>query len=426
MSWKSRSAVYIDESGHEGNGITNGMPGEDSGRGIDSLLRKYMPVVTFVFALTGLALAIAALAIAVDNKGYIDDVKDLSDGVRLSTKTVPSSNGYTNAGQLWAGTGTWVTKTPLPEPRSDFAIVNHNQTIYLIGGLNATGDIISSVLKYDPYLHTYEELTPLPAPRFRHGAAGLADEIYVIGGFETHESSNTGQPEDCLLIYSISSNQWRDGPCTEVPHGDTCMSALDGKLYVIGGYGKEYEMLDTVEVYNPATKRWNRVPDMPGQRGDVMCAAVGHEIFAIGGFDGSSFSSSVFSYNPSTQKWTEREPLPYNVGDGAVTALPDNKILVISGETTVLPGVNKAPLHWTQEYYPELDIWVDKAPITNARFRTGAAEVNGIVYVFGGHQVCDTDEPGNDDRVCHELALDSVEAFLDVEHHEPLTIFVKE
>lgn len=286
MSGKSRAEVYIDGPGfggngvYEKNGITSGMPGEGYGRERESLVRKYMPVVTFIFALTGLALAIAALAIAVENKGYIDDVKDLSNEVQLSTKTVPSSNGYINAGQMWAGTGTWVTKSSLPEPRSDFAVAKHDETIFLIGGLNATGSIISSVLKYDPYLHTYEEIQPLPEPRFRHGAAVLANEIYVIGGFNSHESSNAGQPEDCLLIYNIGSNQWRNGACTEVQHGDTCMAALDGKLYVIGGYGAEYEMLDTVEVYNPSAQSWSRVPDMPGQRGDVMCAAVGDEVFA--------------------------------------------------------------------------------------------------------------------------------------------------
>lgn len=432
MMGDRQTKPYVDDAEQGGNGAysndhyQSGMPGEGIGIKKETAMRKYLPFVTFLVALVGLVLGIAALAIAVDNKNDIDQVKDMTGEVQLSSRIDPSARGYRNMGQLWAGTGNWGAKTPLPEARSDFAITKDGNDIYLVGGLDENGTILSSVLKYNPFLHLYEEVAPLPETRFRHGAAVLDQELYVIGGYTSDEASSSGQPSECLRIYNIENNEWREGACTEFPHGDTCAATLGGKLYVIGGYGESYATLRAVEEYDPATGSWSRVPDLPEGRGDVMCAVSGGELYALGGYDGDTFTSSVYSYNPTTRTWRTRAEMPYVKGDGAATALPGNKILVVSGETTVTPGVNKASLHWTEEYYPELDMWVDKAPITNPRFRTGAAEVGGIVYVFGGHQVCDTDDPSADGRLCSDQAIDSVEAFLDIERYEPLSIYVKE
>lgn len=60
-------------------------------------------------------------------------------------------------------------------------------------------------------------------------------------------------------------------------------SAL-AQIYLIGGYGENYDFPNATEMYDPVTDRWSRVADIPTPRGDLMCTALNGLVYAIGGY----------------------------------------------------------------------------------------------------------------------------------------------
>ncbi|KAH7437886.1 hypothetical protein KP509_05G093800 [Ceratopteris richardii] len=218
-----------------------------------------------------------------------------------------------------------------------------------------------------------------------------------------------------MFIYDIVSNTWTRGPDAPEYQGDTCAAALDGRVYMIGGYGVNYTYLNITTVYDPEKKSWSRLPDMPTPRGDLMCASIADEIYVLGGYydptnqKPNSFSSKMESFNPKTAVWTTRPDLLTARGDAAIAVLEGNKLMLVGGEGHYRDQDNyKYPKHVNEVYYVDDQTWVQKAMIPTARFRTAAATAGGLTFVFGGADVC-IQQP-----VCP--TLENNEVFLDLDH----------
>jgi len=63
------------------------------------------------------------------------------------------------------------------------------------------------------------------------------------------------------------------------------VSALDGKIYVIGGFTGLVHMgaQNSAFVYDPATDGWLRLPNLSSPRGSVAVAAVDGKLHVFGG-----------------------------------------------------------------------------------------------------------------------------------------------
>src|SRR5690242_20385004 len=68
-----------------------------------------------------------------------------------------------------------------------------------------------------------------------------------------------------------------------VPNSETAVAALDGKIYVIGGYPWDRKTVATVQMYDSATDKWQIVAPLPVPLNHVMAAAANGKVYAIGG-----------------------------------------------------------------------------------------------------------------------------------------------
>lgn len=328
-------------------------------------------------------------------------------------------NDLAYGGSLFRGSGFWAAKVSLAGGSlTDHAAIGYNDVVYILGGAKDGGNLTSEVWKYDSVFHNYTLMAPMPEPRYRFGAAIIENTIYVVGGRNVSDNLVT-QPNDGMVkstfIYDIVTNTWRRGADTLEFQGDTCATALDGKVYLIGGYGVNYSYLNTTMVYDPAANSWSRLPDMPTPRGDLMCVSLNGEVYVLGGYYDptgdrpNSFSAKMESFNPSTGVWTTRPDLLTPRGDAAVAVLEGNRIMLVGGEGHYRSEDGyKYPKHVNEIYYASDQTWVQKAMITTARFRTAAATAGGLTFVFGGADVC-IEQP-----ICP--ALNQNEVFLDVDH----------
>jgi N-acetylneuraminic acid mutarotase len=71
------------------------------------------------------------------------------------------------------------------------------------------------------------------------------------------------------------------------PRSDLATSVVNGKIYAIGGCigpPQAPQPSSIVEEYDPVTDRWTRKADMPTARGFLSASAVNGKIYAIGGW----------------------------------------------------------------------------------------------------------------------------------------------
>lgn len=97
-----------------------------------------------------------------------------------------------------------------------------------------------------------------PIPRWAHAAAVLDGKIYVIGGVGADN-----EPISSVEVYDPATDTW--GVCAGIPTPRALFGAstVGGKIYAVGGTTMGLDSLPVVEAYDPATDTWSRRADMP-------------------------------------------------------------------------------------------------------------------------------------------------------------------
>ncbi|KAK9803074.1 hypothetical protein WJX73_007021 [Symbiochloris irregularis] len=335
-----------------------------------------------------------------------------------STQKVP---GYTNLGSVTSGGGYWIDTPEMPASLSDISVVSYGNNVYIIGGITHEDTLcVDTLYSYSPELQLYTTLAPLPKPSCRGAATVLEGQIFVTGGFDS--ADETAVPVDTTYVYNISSNTWTTSRALiATARSDNCMAAINGKIYMTGGYSTNYtSTLDSTEVYDPNTNQWTPGSPLPTPRGDLFCDAVGDQFVVLGGFydpTGQFLSdmqrTEVQALAVDTGIWSSLAPIPQARDDMAMAAMPGNRLLVMGGETNQGLTRDQIATHQTWEYLGDDNVWITKAPMTTSRFRFNGAFNGEAVYVFGGSSSSYCQSAGNGLEDCVDRPLNSGEAFFD-------------
>ncbi len=162
-------------------------------------------------------------------------------------------------------------------------------------------------------------------------------------------------------------------------NSEMSVAALDGKIYVLGGYPSNRISVATVQVYDPAEHRWTLTTRLPVALNHTMAAAVNGRLYLIGGQTGNAsngpFVDTVSAYDPAKATWTSRAPVPTPRSGGAA-AVVDDKIYVAGGR----------PPHGHDfaVYDPRTNAWKRLPDLPTQRNHLMAVAVDGKVYVVGG------------------------------------------
>ncbi len=177
--------------------------------------------------------------------------------------------------------------------------------------------------------------------------------------------------------------------------------AVNGKLYVIGGWGDGKARGVNYE-YDPATDRWTKKQPMPRPAHHAALAAVNGKIYAFGGFVAPANTAiplgaawepiaDAYEFNPATDSWKPLPPLPGRRGS-AIAAEVGGKIYVIGGATTMegskdpfFTAFGPARVLGTNDVYdPATNKWESRNPMSVPRNHAFSGVVNGKIYVIGG------------------------------------------
>jgi peroxiredoxin/N-acetylneuraminic acid mutarotase len=202
-------------------------------------------------------------------------------------------------------------------------------------------------------------------------------------------------------LAQMPQSPWKKGAPFPEPDEELYGVAVNGKMYVIGGWGEGKARGANYE-YDPATDKWTKKNSMPRPAHHAALAAANGKIYVCGGFVAPEKSpvpigaawqpiDDVWEYDPAADSWKALAPLPGKRG-AAVAVEVRGKIHVIGGVTTV--EGSKAPfftfmgpcnvLSTNDVYDPATDKWESRKPMAVPRNHAFAAAVNGKIYVIGG------------------------------------------
>lgn len=188
------------------------------------------------------------------------------------------------------------------------------------------------------------------------------------------------------------STAWSQlSPLGEGPRQETAVVALDGVVYVIGGFGDSLNMVDVVEIYDPAADRWESASPLPVRMHHANAAVVDDEIFVVG-FLGSNFDADgrIFVYDAAADAWSERDPMPNEQRRGA------SAVGVIDGQIYVAGGIRGGAVADFSRYDPATEQWETLEDVPRVVDHAGFGVVDGKLVIAGGR---DTDIGAHTDQV---------------------------
>lgn len=245
----------------------------------------------------------------------------------------------------------WVMKSQMPTKRSDLSLTSAiTGKVYAIGGYNQMP--LDVVEEYDPLTDHWTNRAPMPTARSLFGSAlGAKDgKIYAIGGWGTKDQ---GWVLDTVECYDPLNDIWKTLSPLPTARGELAIAAAtNGKIYAIGGIGKDGIPLDTVEEYNPKTDTWtSRAPMSVGRYCLAAAGASNDMVYAMGGLYGCRPTNLVEEYDPVNDSWTAKSPMPTPRWFLAVAAaaVPHDKIYAIGGAQKGQDGSNLQVLATVEE-----------------------------------------------------------------------------
>ncbi len=240
----------------------------------------------------------------------------------------------------------------------------------------------------------------LPHPTQEIYPAVLDGTLYVPGGFATGISERPVDISDRVYAFTPGTDEaWREMPRLPAPtHHPQCV-ALEGTLYLMGGFTTEndgvWSMIGRVYTLRPGIDQtWQRGVDMPGPWAESVAVALDGRIHKITGRRPSGAENSEWGhqsdvnahlvFDPEAGAWRTLPAAP-TARNSAAAAVLNGKIHVVGGRTTT--GGN-TPAH--EVFDPANNSWRRAAPLPQPRNGPrgsgglAAASVGDTLYVFGG------------------------------------------
>jgi N-acetylneuraminic acid mutarotase len=216
--------------------------------------------------------------------------------------------------------------------------------LYVIGDTSSTGfpHTVATAICFDPATRLWSKLPPLKTSRYtivRPEMAALDGKLYVVGGYCDETPQWLGGGTGSALVDCFDPTVGDAGTWTRLPYMGTgrChpgVAALDGMLYVVGGEPSEDVPDESVECYDPSTNSWSYVASLGEDRQGVSLAAVGGKLYAIGGSKEPYGSGKhVECFDPSAGNVAQ---YPYRSGEWSKLADMDTKLGREDGAVAVL------------------------------------------------------------------------------------------
>jgi N-acetylneuraminic acid mutarotase len=232
----------------------------------------------------------------------------------------------------------------------------------------------------------WEPMAPLATARSQPSAVALNGKIYVLGGFD-----NNSNFLDSMEIYDPTTNTWSAGP--------TIPSSVNSEAHVVGGkiYVESSSAVDDIHIFDGnswSTVTTTNAGGVFGASDAYTDATWGPLIIGVEGVNSAIDPLKVWAYQPSKNEWLVGADLQIRVLlRPSVTILDDTTMYVIGGFGSLTScgffSCDWGSLDWVYKYDLASDTW-DTSSATDMnteRDNLETVNLNGKIIAIGGNPV---------------------------------------
>ncbi len=217
---------------------------------------------------------------------------------------------------------------PMRTPRSGHvAVLLHDGTVLLAGGMARNQVFHSSCERYDPKSKAFHPAASLHAARVSLTATSIADgRILLAGGYEV------GRPSAAVDLYDPASDTMTTLRPMLDARGNHCAALLtDGSLLLAGGLGVD-GTLASAERYDPKSGRSQRLAMKSGRWAFTMTRLHDRTLLLAGGGNGShNVSSSAELFDEREERFIALPAMANVRYKHGATLLSDGRVLLVGG-----------------------------------------------------------------------------------------------
>jgi N-acetylneuraminic acid mutarotase len=209
----------------------------------------------------------------------------------------------------------------LPEPRQSASLLvdgtGSRQTIYLVGGIGPDGDLtrtLGDVFRLDARGRQWTKLPGIiPDSRGMFGAAIYQKAIWLFGGSvwdPRKDSDETTMVTDVLRWDPSRQGSSFETTGQKLPRARRSFAStvLGSKYYLLGGVGADAKPVETVDVFDFDGGTWTTIPAPTHPRLFADLVALEGKLYLSGGFIPSKEhhfepAKSIEVYDPKTSQW---------------------------------------------------------------------------------------------------------------------------
>ena len=223
---------------------------------------------------------------------------------------------------------------------------------------------------------------PLPVPLHHTGMVAVEGQLYVVGGYTSDGSASGG-----VWSWTPPAVEWKAETDLPTPRGALAVVASktgEGvRIHAIGGAsrfgGGAPELEPAHEVYDPTSRRWSTQAAFPFPRDHLAAASVDGDVYVVGGrlLSLASNQARLDIFDASTKQWRRGPDMPTARG-GLAAAASGSRFFVFGGEE------QGGTFEEVEVYDVESARWSAAEDLPTPRHGLGAAVIGNRVYVVGG------------------------------------------
>ncbi len=169
----------------------------------------------------------------------------------------------------------------------------------------------------------------MPAGRSSHDATVVGSKLVVVGGWDMKGRNETSEWHDTALILDLGKQPLRWETVKQpFERRSLTATALDGKVYVMGGLDDEDSIALKVDIYDPVKNVWTAGIPLPGPKANgfspASCLAGGHLYV-------STADGRVHRLTADGKSWQEVGKLKQPRVVHRMVAANDNQLVVVGG-----------------------------------------------------------------------------------------------